>query len=143
MLRMENIKTWEPARLEQALPVLFDHLEKIVAARPDAYTVRWLVDMVKCGIQDLWVVVDDETPDVPLASCITEVMHYKATGRSFCRIIGLGGERLDDVLPFLPELERALGVSKIEVVGREGWRRKLKAYGYELTMVILTKSIGD
>lgn len=114
-------------------PSIVANIQRIVDEVPEQMTVAWLLDEVNAGRQDLWLAYDTSAPVDVLMVAFTAIMHYPATGYTFCRLVGLGGDRLDEVLPLLDEIEvwaRLQGAQELEPVGREGWARVLKDRGY-------------
>lgn len=60
------------------------------------------------------------------------------------RVMWAGGHGLDDWLHYLTSVEqwgKSLGCTHSVIVGREGWKKKLKDKGYKQTSVILEKVI--
>lgn len=143
-LRLANAKDWPAERILMAGPGIVACIQRIVDEAPEQMTVAWLLGEVNAGRQDLWLAYDDAVPDAVVMVALTAIMHYPATGYTFCRLVGLGGERLDEVLPFLDDLEawaKAQGAQEIEPIGRDGWARVLEHRGYVRKSTVLAKRL--
>lgn len=142
---MANIKDWPLTRIARAESCITACIQRIVDEVPERLTVDWLLGEVRAGRQDLWVAYDETSPDEVVMVAFTEILHYLATGYTFMKIVGLGGRRLDELLPLLDELEewgRRNGAQSVEIVGREGWSRRLKARGYEHKSTSVAKALS-
>lgn len=124
------------------LPVL-DLVGKIADSRPEELTPAYLLNGLTAGLFHLWLAYEREK--IVLAMFV-ELRHYYATSRTFARIAGIAGSRVQDALPMLKEIEQwaqSAGASKVVVPGREGWKPLLRPYGYELESITLSKQLGD
>lgn len=95
------------------------------------------VDDVKRSIKakemQLWAGFDVEAETVVVVM-VTEIINYPKM--RVCHIVANGGERLEEWEPFMDKIKEwaiSEGCVKIKAVARDGWVRRLKAYGYEKT----------
>jgi hypothetical protein len=128
-----------------------------------------LAGMWKPTLQDLLAPMDDVEPcliaaiDVPplllsdrvqmwvandtkgfFCSALTEVMQYPRA--KVCRIIWLGGTRLEDCIFLAEGLEywaKGQDVRYMEASGRSGWARVANKIGYKQTHSVITKDLAN
>ena len=144
-LELANIKDWPDERIPAAAPSIAACLRQLVDDFPEMLTVDWLLAEVHAGRQEMWLAFDGAEPDVVVMTAFTQIMHYPATGWTYCRIVGLAGDRLADAWPLLDEFEewaRRNGAQEIMAEGREGWARILKGRGYTRRSTTLAKRLA-
>lgn len=140
MLRIENVATWPAERLEAAMPSIRACVQRFVDEAPEALTVGWLFDEVVARRRQMWVIFDEDAPDVAVMVGIGEIQHYYATGYQFLALSGLGGARLEEAWPLVEEVyawAREHGAQACHVIGRKGWERHLRKRGYSVKSVTL------
>jgi hypothetical protein len=119
-----------------------EHIKKAIEHSNGEFDAISIYEQVSQGLMSAWIVSDEEYNI--MAVLITELVTYPL--RSMVRIVLCGGEKLDKWLDtFLNKMDeyaRNLGASGIEVVGRKGWERMLKNYGYEYTYTALFKEVA-
>lgn len=99
---------------------------------------NWIVN----NVMQLWIVHGDEE-GIRLA-LLTEFYMWPKVKMG--RIRWIAGEGLDQALPLLDAVEMWMkrhGAQKVEIIGRRGWERKLKPYGYEFHSVCLHKNLEE
>jgi hypothetical protein len=123
-------------------PAILACFEKYVARFPDE-TVENMVAQIMSGRRQLWVVRDDEG-NVVLAP-ISEIVTVDATGKKRLVCAEIGGERLQEAVHLIGEMEawaaREHGATESELVGRVGWGKLLQPLGYELAAQIYRKAL--
>jgi hypothetical protein len=142
--RIELLQSWTPERVVEALPSIIECAKRIVAEHPDEMTLGSLFHAVMSGNTLLWIVFDEDEPNVAVLTVYTTLRHYTATGITFVEITGIAGDQIHDALHLLDEIEEwAVGhdAQKIIVKGREGWVKLLKDRGYRKVAVVLEKEI--
>ena len=75
--------------------------------------------------------------------CVTTIETYPS-GYKVCTVIALAGFDVDNWLDNVEELDawcQAHDVNGIRIWGREGWKRKLKAYGFEHAYTVLERTV--
>ncbi|MCK5602532.1 hypothetical protein KAR91_11700 [Candidatus Pacearchaeota archaeon] len=85
----------------------------------------------------LWVTFRDSEI---LSACTTEIIIYPQSRR--LRVVTLGGEWCKELQELIEEFVKAKGIDAMEIVGRKGWTRRLKPFGYEQTAVVLIKEFS-
>lgn len=139
-LKLENVQAWTPERITAAAPSILACIQRCVDEFPTELTVEWLVGDVQAGRREMWIVFDEDVPDVAVLVGFTEFRHYYATGHPFIEVCGLGGARAREALPLLAEIQawgKANGAKACHVVGREGWAKLLQDQGYTKKSVTL------
>ena len=145
-LHIENTHDWPMERMAGIYPSILACIRLFVAEFPDEASEEHLLSEVMVGRRQLWVVFDEDEPDTALLAVLTECKQFDATGLAFVEIVGIGGERIQEALPLLDEIEQwaeKLGITMSVVIGRFGWIPLLKERGYEKKAVILKKFIGE
>ena len=143
-LRIELLHQWTPERVAEALPSIIECAKRIVAEHPDEMTLGSLYQGVASGDTLLWLVTDDDEPNIAILTVYTTLRHYTATGITFVEITGIAGDHIHEALPLLDEIEdwaAANHAQKIIVKGREGWTKLLRERGYSKTSAVLAKAI--
>ena len=79
------------------------------------------------------------------AACVVDFIDYPQI--TALRVVALSGSGMDewlsDLLDFLDKWAVENNMSRIEQMGREGWVRKLKNFGYEKRYTFMTKELRD
>jgi hypothetical protein len=103
------------------------------------YTIDNVKDWVLNGTHQLWVVTENGRA---IAALLTEVSRLPSGKRMF-EIVLTGGSRVREWMPqaagLVLEYAHLCGATEIRVVGRRGWLRHLKPYGFEQEAVVLTR----
>jgi hypothetical protein len=142
--RIELLHHWTPERVAEALPSIIECAKRIVAEHPDEMTLGSLFHAVMFGETLLWIVFDEDEPNVAVLTVYTTLRHYIATGIAFVEITGIAGDHIHEALPLLDDIEdwaAANHAAKVIVKGREGWVRLLRDRGYSKTSAVLAKAI--
>ena len=138
-----HIITGVPASfIDEAWPVVADLLEK--ALKHDYYGMS-LADVKEFIVNEemqLWTVFDEAKH--LLAACTTET--NEAFGHKGCKIILLAGGHmstwLDDLLDVIDRWATAQGCEYIEAIGRRGWEKAAKKFGYQYGHTVIYKELG-
>jgi len=89
----------------------------------------------------LWLVHDDDKEIVSVLT--TEVIEYPR--KTTCRIVTLGGEKLDvwveDYLETIEAWALEQGCVAMETICRKGFIKKLEKFGYENAYTVLVKEL--
>lgn len=89
----------------------------------------------------LWVLYN-YTEDVIVMASVTEIIHYPQ--RKYCRFVTLGGERVDDWMSYIADIElwaKSQGCDSMEAYGRRGLAKKLEQVGYTNQYVVIRKPL--
>ncbi len=89
----------------------------------------------------LWVLYNYSEESIVMAG-VTEVCIYPKM--KICRAVVLGGNKLDDWLSFISDIEswaKEQGCSRMEAHGRRGLARKMEDIGYSNKYVVMRKEI--
>lgn len=106
---------------------------------------RMNMDLLKAGLEardtQLWVArIGDET----VGAWVTTLTTYAASAK-ICEIMFCGGHAIEKWMPKGLNVTEAWaaeqGYRVIEVVGRSGWDRMLKPFGYAKRYVVLEKEV--
>jgi hypothetical protein len=142
-LTIELTTDWSPEKIAPHWNDIFRCFSKYVERFEGEETVVGMFDAIMSGKRQLWV-VKDETGRVILTP-ITETRVNDATGEVVVRMAEIGGERLQEAMPLVEEIERwardEQGATTIELIGRKGWERLLKPFDYAPYVQIYRKAI--
>lgn len=108
-----------------------EQLKEAIAYGRGEFDLDDILTKAKEGAMQIWRLPDNETIGV------TEFIHYPKKKR--VRVILLAGFFSESVVTFFEGLAKSLNYDGVELIGREGWIRKLKPYGYEKASVNLVK----
>lgn len=116
----------------------------------------WYVDFVQkaldksdgeLAIQDIFVRLEDGRMGLidihNKAACVVEFMDYPQIRA--LRVVALGGhdmdEWLDELLDYLYRWAKENKMNRVEHMGRKGWGRALKNYGYKERYTFMARDI--
>lgn len=105
------------------------------------YTLEWIFESLVSGKMMVWWLADDGGR---FMLGLTEILDYPV--RSVLRILWIGGSNLRYSLPALTYADIIavrLKCSRIEVIGRKGFRKVLGSFGYEQKAVLYVKDLDD
>ena len=92
------------------------------------------------GRKQLWIVVEG---NIVIASIVTEIATYPR--KKVVRILMIGGDRLTewgrDLHATLEKWAKRIGANSIEIIGRKGWERLMKEFGYKAAYTYLKKEV--
>lgn len=141
-----SIRLTSTMTAEEMAPLWPDILrcfETYCARFGDDETVENMLEQCRNGRRQLWI-IQDETGRVLLAP-VTEIVKIDATGALRFVCVEIGGERLQEAMPLLAEMERwaaeEKGCTEFELVGRKGWERLLKPHAYVFAASIYRKTL--
>ncbi len=137
-----HIQRYSTTEVVDAWETLLPLLERGRVAWEEYYTLEDIRKELVKGRLQFWS-MDERYEQEPFLGFITGIETY--TQKCALRIIWLGGERFAEaskvMLDVVEAWARTLSCKNIEIVGRGGFERLLKPYGYKRTHVILTKEL--
>lgn len=125
--------------------LVWDKVEPLLSKATDASNDRYDTDKIKVdlynGSKMLWIMVNEEEEiDVALTTSIEDY-----SGKRAIRVSFAGGKDLLKNIPLardtIKEFGQSVGCTVLEVLGRRGWDRALKPYGYRLSYVCMEEDI--
>ena len=126
-----------PLAWKHAVPLLLEgkkHWE-------DYATLESIHDEVMSGKLHLWMMNDS---GAFILAMLTEFAVYPT--KRVLRVLWICGEALGDgiglFLDFVERWAARQGITSIQVIGRKGWVRKLKRYGYVQTQWVVNKNLS-
>ena len=132
---------WPLSRMEPYGPQITAAMKKLIARFPKDLTLESMREDLFKGSQQLWLMLDDGKFE---AFALTEIKTVKATGHKSVILTALGGEGGTEMVPFITEIEewaRSIGANDLRPVGRLGWRKALKAQGYDVITAYYRKNL--
>ena len=121
------------------MPIVAPMLEPAVA-RSDGHWAIWdVAAALASGSMHLWLALDG---DEPVAACTTAVVTYPRA--RVLQIVFMGGRHLDrmlELLPFFEDHARVMQCAQVEEWGRPGWQGVLKAAGWRVGKIVMTKDL--
>ena len=129
-----------PSQLPLAWPHAVPLLEEGKEYWQDFATLDSLYQDLSASKLQLWMMNCDTEF---ILAMLTEIGIYPTT--KIMRILWIGGSEvngaIDQFLDFAELWAHRQGVSRLQVIGRKGWVRKLKGRGYKQTQWIVSKDI--
>lgn len=140
--RVVDTSEWTAAQLDPYWPDIFGAMMSLKAKMPeDASYCAMLVTWARMQ-RKLWLVLND---DAFVAFAMTEMETLAATGKRLVTLKDLSGENALEAAQELCAALEAYAVSEGatfgQIVGRKGWERYAKAFGYEVASVTLRKVV--
>lgn len=117
------------------MKIEFERLNEAIAYNQGEWDFEDMIQMLESGQMLFWKIPDCET------LAVTEFVKYPKKTR--LRVVLLVGEFNETVVEFYDKLVEKMGLDGIEVIGRKGWVRALKPYGYKEASTVLVKDFGD
>ena len=137
-----NIQRYSETGVVDAWETLLPLLERGRSAWEEYYTLEDVRKELVEGRLQFWS-MDYTDEKKPFLGFITGIETY--TQKCALRVVWLGGERFAEaskvMFDTIEAWARTLNCKNIEIVGRGGFERLLKPYGYKRTHVILTKEL--
>ncbi len=142
-LRSLNIITAIPS---DKILMLWEEVSPMLAPAVERSHGRWtmefLLDALRSGQQQLWIVFEGEQPIKGVAT--TEILVYP--NRKMLGIQYLGGKDLDtwgfSFLEIIEDFAKAAGCSGIEGTARKGFWKWMKEYDYKDAYTVYEKEIS-
>ena len=142
-LRSLNIITAVPS---DKILMLWEEVSPMLAPAVERSHGRWtmefLLDALRSGQQQLWIVFEGEQPIKGVAT--TEILVYP--NRKMLAIQYLGGKDLDtwgfSFLEIIEDFAKAAGCSGIEGTARKGFWKWMKEYDYKDAYIVYEKEIS-
>lgn len=123
----------------------WDHIEDLLMCARGAWEEHYTLDQIKelllGGALQFWHLRNVEETE-PYLGAMTRIDVY-GKKRVF-QIFWLGGDHFGQMIDFLWVLELwavKLDCADLEVIGRDGFERMLKPYGFQRTHVVLRKEL--
>lgn len=113
----------------------FERLAEAIAYNQGEWDFQDMVQMLESGQMLFWKIPNSET------LAVTEFVKYPKKTR--LRVVLLVGEFNEIVVQFYDDLVKQMGLDGIEVIGRKGWVRALRPFGYKEASTVLVKDFGD
>ena len=142
-LRSLNIITAVPSdKITMLWPEVSPMLYPAVERSHGRWTMEFLLDALRSGQQQLWIVFEGEQPIKGVAT--TEILVYP--NRKMLAIQYLGGKDLDtwgfSFLEIIEDFAKAAGCSGIEGTARKGFWKWMKEYDYKDAYTVYEKEIS-
>ena len=130
-------------RINLVLPQLLPYLYKSEFWTKSRANVDDLIGFLYSGVMHLWCIYEEEEPKRIVGYVITEIKHYPKQ-KMLVWQYGSGDtgvmEKVDDlVVGTIEKFAIDAKCDGIEIIGRPGWRRQAKKYGFESPGVIYDK----
>jgi hypothetical protein len=113
---------------------MIEQLEKAIAHAKGEYDLEDIINLAENGRMQIWRV-----PDRGIG--VTEFVQYPRKKR--LRVVLFVGTFDEKVVQFFERLMDKTKCDGIEVIGRKGWVKALKPFGYEEASVVVVKDIGE
>jgi len=142
-LRSSNMITAIPSdRIKRLWPEVSPMLYPAVERSHGRWTMEFLLDALRSGQQQLWIVFEADQPIKGVAT--TEILVYP--NRKMLGIQYLGGKDLDtwgfSFLEIIEDFAKAAGCSGIEGTARKGFWKWMKEYDYKDAYTVYEKEIS-
>ena len=142
-LRSSNMITAIPSdRIKRLWPEVSPMLYPAVERSHGRWTMEFLLDALRSGQQQLWIVFEADQPIKGVAT--TEILVYP--NRKMLGIQYLGGKDLDtwgfSFLEIIEDFAKAAGCSGIEGTARKGFWKWMKEYDYKDAYIVYEKEIS-
>lgn len=127
-----------PADVWSVWPDVAILLQKAIDRGNGEHTTQTILDALLKAKMQLWIGTDKHKI---VYAGVTQVITY-ATGKKIAEICYLGGSRLDEWLDHIHVIEawaKANGCACLNIIGREGWMRKMD--GYKRLQTIISRKL--
>lgn len=131
-----------PGILEQVWPLLTDGISSIAERSNGRYTQATIYNSITSDEYQLWLIVREDDANDLRATVVTQVLRYP-TGLEEFTIVGVTGEKKDDWIHFLGDLEewaKSEGCEISKLTARPGWAPFLKGT-HTKTHVVLERNL--
>lgn len=122
----------KPDWLDRFWQVISDDIQRAVEHSNGELSLCSLYEKVKSG-EMMLLIVSDTSGEI-YASCLIETRHF-STGKRVLNVTTLNGYSmglwLDDLMDVLRKTAKEFECSEIYAVGRSGWVKQLKKYGFK------------
>lgn len=129
-----------PPYIDQYWPWIEAEMDKFPGAWAPWWTKEALFELVQRGDIDCWIAGEGTTVYVTV---FTRVVKYPAD-KVLQGVFAFGTELdryMDEIFATLENYAMITNCDRMEVVGREGWVRKLKKFGFKPVTTILSKTM--
>jgi hypothetical protein len=140
-VKIQLTSSWDGAMIAAVWQDILRCLNLYVQRFPDDETLESLIAQITSGALQLWLIEDDGKI---VMAVLTRIATIQATGKKQVQVLALGGERGEDVMPCLLDIEawaRSIGAQELEITGRHGWRKRLAKQGWGSVAEIYRKSL--
>jgi hypothetical protein len=132
--------------VSSTIPGLLPYLAESAVWSKGRATVDDILRFILNGGMQLWVVFDTETKEI-YGHLITEAKQYpqcKMLTIQYCAIKPNHMAHVEDRMQELAEkFAKDMGCNGIEFVGRPGWGKHMKKYGYDVQSVMYQRFFKD
>lgn len=114
-----------------ALPDVEKYIDAALEHADNKFTIHDVLDDLSKENLVLWVIYNNDS-DIACGCLVTEVLEYPNT--RVLSIFLLGADDVEQTLAVLDDLKKyatTVGCKSIEFIGRNGWEKVLKSYGFE------------
>lgn len=137
--RLVLTEKWSFEEIAKYGEKITDCLKKIRERFPEDSNMDEMANVIFRGEVQLWLMLSNEEFK---GIVLTDIRTVESTNYKTVRIIGAAGEDGVDHCESLVDVERwawEMGCDAVLPIGREGWKRPLSRYGYEVERVIYRK----
>jgi len=128
-----------PGKLDLVWTRVEPILQRAVQRGRGHYTTRDIFALIQKGEQQLWTITEDGRI---IAGLVSEV-RFSPAGRGTLTVYCAAGKEVRRWLPraigVISSYAHQRGCSELRVVGRRGWQRYLKPYGFFQESIVLVK----
>ena len=142
-LSVHRTTEWPYERIARYGPDITREMKRLAERFPDDATLDSLFDDYRAGRVELWLVLKG---DAFVSMGFTQIETIDATGIRYLGLIRFAGKDIKDTMPLITEAEvyaRSLGITHVRVIGREGWGRMFKPYGYSPLRTVFEKKLEE
>lgn len=126
--------------IDKVWPLVAPMLAKALEYDNSGMRLIDLKDDIEANQKQLWIVADESIR----CAAVTSVTH-SMYGRHLARIICLAGDGMDEwlseILDVIEPWAKSHGCEFIEAVGRKGWERAAKKFGYRHSYTVIQKDL--
>ena len=108
-----------------------EKLNEAIAHGRGEFDLDDVIKMAENGAMQIWKLPDSES------ICVTEFVQYPKKKR--LRVVLMTGAFDEKVVTFFEGLAKSMNCAGVEVIGRKGWIKALKPWGYEEASVNVVK----
>jgi hypothetical protein len=134
--KLYRLHRWEVSKV---WPTVKPWIEEALDRSNSDFSIEYFRQKIDCGDTLLWIIVDGRI----LAAGTTECLHLQ-NGRKLCLVSTLAGANMavwDGLWEQVEDYARREGCDGIQIVGRVGWVRHMKARGFKQPWVMLEKKL--
>lgn len=130
----------------EIIDIIWTSIESYVQLAIDESNGELQIDVIKKRSKDGNLLLISIQKDSDIIAVLSAEVRTFETGKKVLHIMTAGGKDLmdwiADVDVAFTDLARSLGCSELYIIGRPGWAKVTKSYGYELIHTTLSKKVG-